>query len=65
MRAVFHAVPVERVLDRLDHARAVEADIEIDHARAFEQPVHVRIEADQPALHETQSLPHAVTQREA
>ncbi len=43
---------------------AVEPDVEVDRARALEQAVQVGVEADQPALDETQPLPHTVTQRE-
>jgi hypothetical protein len=62
---VGHAIFVERVLHRLDHAGTVEADVEIDRSRALEQPVHVGVEADQLALDQAQAFPHAVAQSEA
>ena len=65
VRAVGHAVAVERVLHRLDDAVARQADVERDRARALEQPVEMGVEADQPALHQAQPFPDAVAQHEA
>ena len=65
VRAVGHAVAVERVLHRLDHTRAGQADVELDRARALEQPVEMGVQADQPALDQAQPFPHAVAQHEA
>jgi hypothetical protein len=62
MRAVLHPVPGERVVHRRRDALAREADVDCDRARALEEPIEMRLKADQPAVDEAEPFPDAVAQ---